>query len=413
TGADVLAPTKPAWTDTNGRVYTSDADIGPDGNRQPRIPPNGEWQTHRPDGTTTKASDDGFVPGTKDTDKQGLDPTDARDRGKKDSPEAQRRKAIRDAQLVKANTDEDWLRKYYRESDGHRHDRHAVDENDNPVPKIRWKDGQWEAVEDLPEPLPPQFDVPNIDEVRHGPANRPSTDGWREDSLEQVDSAIENRRQAIADRQNALATHGDPSPELSTAHGQQGKAAEAMGEQVGDHATREKIHDQFSRDPHDPDAPPNPHIDMRTRQGDPPYDDREVIEIVDTRSGEVVGTAVPRHVDSPGSGRFDRVWEIHDRRPGVPTPTYEVVEAKAPGGKYSKRDLPDGSSVSQCRRDYFDDVVRALKDSNDPADIKLGLDLEHAVDQKRVNYVEVRARVVQDSSGHTYGGYDRKPVKMY
>ncbi|KOX22744.1 hypothetical protein ADK67_22705, partial [Saccharothrix sp. NRRL B-16348] len=75
TGADVLAPTKPAWTDTNGRVYTSDADIGPDGNRQPKIPPNGEWQTHHPDGTTTKTGDDGYAPGTNDTDK--TDHTDA------------------------------------------------------------------------------------------------------------------------------------------------------------------------------------------------------------------------------------------------------------------------------------------------------------------------------------------------
>ncbi|MEU4746205.1 hypothetical protein AB0G02_37890, partial [Actinosynnema sp. NPDC023658] len=80
TGADVLAPTKPAWTDSRGRVYTSDAHIGPDGNRQPRIPPNGEWNTHHPDGTTTRAGDDGFVPGTHDHDKHDLDPTDAQDR---------------------------------------------------------------------------------------------------------------------------------------------------------------------------------------------------------------------------------------------------------------------------------------------------------------------------------------------
>ncbi|MER5269079.1 hypothetical protein ABTZ99_44005, partial [Actinosynnema sp. NPDC002837] len=52
----------------------------PDGNRQPRIPPNGEWHTHHPDGTTTRASDDGYVPGTKDADKTDLDPTDAQDR---------------------------------------------------------------------------------------------------------------------------------------------------------------------------------------------------------------------------------------------------------------------------------------------------------------------------------------------
>ncbi|ATE54111.1 PPE domain-containing protein [Actinosynnema pretiosum] len=66
TNADVLAPTKPAWTDNAGRVYTSDAEIAPDGTRRPRIPPNGEWNTHRPDGTTTRAGDDGYVPQTPD-----------------------------------------------------------------------------------------------------------------------------------------------------------------------------------------------------------------------------------------------------------------------------------------------------------------------------------------------------------
>jgi hypothetical protein len=56
--------------------------MGPDGRLQPKIPPNGEWQTHHPDGTTTKSSDDGFAPGTRDSDKHNLDPTDAQDRGK-------------------------------------------------------------------------------------------------------------------------------------------------------------------------------------------------------------------------------------------------------------------------------------------------------------------------------------------
>jgi hypothetical protein len=77
--APVVAPTKPAWTDANGRVFTSDAEIRPDGTREPKIPPNGEWETHHPDGSKTKASDDGFAPGTHDGDKD-LDPVDARDR---------------------------------------------------------------------------------------------------------------------------------------------------------------------------------------------------------------------------------------------------------------------------------------------------------------------------------------------
>jgi hypothetical protein len=82
--APVLAPTKPAWTDVNGRVFTSDVEIRPDGTRQPRIPPDGQWETHHPDGSRTRASDDGFAPGTHDKDKD-LDPTGARDRAADDT----------------------------------------------------------------------------------------------------------------------------------------------------------------------------------------------------------------------------------------------------------------------------------------------------------------------------------------
>jgi hypothetical protein len=81
--APVIAPTKPAWTDSHGRVFTSDPEIRPDGTRSPRIPPNGEWETHHPDGSRTRASDDGYAPGS-DRDTDGAD---ARDRG--DDPQGQ------------------------------------------------------------------------------------------------------------------------------------------------------------------------------------------------------------------------------------------------------------------------------------------------------------------------------------
>ncbi|MCP9621018.1 hypothetical protein FOH10_26685 [Nocardia otitidiscaviarum] len=89
-GVDVLAPTAPAWTDSAGRVYTSTAEIGPDGNRRPRIPPDGLWQTHHPDGTTTPATEDGFAPGTRPEDVVGLDPDQARDRAR-DLPDTPQR----------------------------------------------------------------------------------------------------------------------------------------------------------------------------------------------------------------------------------------------------------------------------------------------------------------------------------
>jgi hypothetical protein len=79
-GTDVLAPTAKAWTDENGRVYTSSPEPDGNGNLRPRIPPDGEWHTMHPDGTMLLASDDGFVPGTPEEAKHGLDPDGAHER---------------------------------------------------------------------------------------------------------------------------------------------------------------------------------------------------------------------------------------------------------------------------------------------------------------------------------------------
>ncbi|MGW3959325.1 hypothetical protein ACWED2_05850 [Amycolatopsis sp. NPDC005003] len=78
---EVMAPTKPAWTDSHGRVFSSDYEIGPDGRMRPRIPPDGEWNTHRPDGSVHRAGDDGFAPDTHHGDPHDVDADSARHRG--------------------------------------------------------------------------------------------------------------------------------------------------------------------------------------------------------------------------------------------------------------------------------------------------------------------------------------------
>ncbi|HET6287589.1 MAG TPA: hypothetical protein VFG15_12670, partial [Amycolatopsis sp.] len=89
-GTEVMAPSRPAWTDSNGRVFSSDYEIGPDGRTRPRIPPNGEWDVHRPDGTTRRASDDGFTPDTSHADKRNVDADSARSRGDDDDTSSRR-----------------------------------------------------------------------------------------------------------------------------------------------------------------------------------------------------------------------------------------------------------------------------------------------------------------------------------
>ncbi|MEV6628262.1 hypothetical protein AB0M71_45785, partial [Amycolatopsis sp. NPDC051114] len=79
---EVMAPTKPAWTDSHGRVFSSDYEIGPDGRMRPRIPPDGEWNTHHPDGSTHRAGDDGFAPDSHHGDAHDVDADSALARGK-------------------------------------------------------------------------------------------------------------------------------------------------------------------------------------------------------------------------------------------------------------------------------------------------------------------------------------------
>ncbi|WP_225440235.1 hypothetical protein, partial [Amycolatopsis eburnea] len=110
-----LAPTRPAWTDSHGRVFSSDYEIGPDGRMRPRIPPDGEWNTHHPDGSTHRAGDDGFPPGSHDKD---VDADGARARGDDDA----HKKKVHEELLAKLNKHDEeakkLLAKYWRQIEG-------------------------------------------------------------------------------------------------------------------------------------------------------------------------------------------------------------------------------------------------------------------------------------------------------
>ncbi|UGT58281.1 DNA/RNA non-specific endonuclease [Nocardia asteroides] len=63
-GVEVLAPTQAAWTDANGNVFSTSATTNPDGTTSPRVPPDGQWQTHHPNGSVAPAGSDPNPPGT-------------------------------------------------------------------------------------------------------------------------------------------------------------------------------------------------------------------------------------------------------------------------------------------------------------------------------------------------------------
>nr|WP_042182699.1 hypothetical protein [Kibdelosporangium sp. MJ126-NF4]CEL15156.1 PE-PGRS FAMILY PROTEIN [Kibdelosporangium sp. MJ126-NF4]CTQ93248.1 PE-PGRS FAMILY PROTEIN [Kibdelosporangium sp. MJ126-NF4] len=63
-GGEVTAPNRDAWTDDRGNLFASSSHMGPKDLR-PGWPPNGEWATFKPDGTSTphsQSSPPGHVP---------------------------------------------------------------------------------------------------------------------------------------------------------------------------------------------------------------------------------------------------------------------------------------------------------------------------------------------------------------
>ncbi|MFE1297763.1 hypothetical protein ACFW6K_18505 [Streptomyces sp. NPDC058733] len=96
----------------------------------------------------------------------------------------------------------------------------------------------------------------------------------------------------------------------------------------------------------------------------------------------------------PGNGndQFDQVWKHDDGR-------IVVVEAKSsPGTELGSRKLADGRRVSQGSREYFLDILKAMKRRGE---FTLAKDLKKALDSNKLEYVVVKG---QKNAG-TYTGY--------
>ncbi|ANZ41510.1 hypothetical protein BBK82_41720 [Lentzea guizhouensis] len=325
--APVVAPTKPAWTDSRGRVFTSDAELGPDGTRQPKIPPNGEWETHHPDGSKSKASEDGFAPGTDPKDKDGLDPTDAKDRpGRVDEDKVvEVEKPENNIPMKDRIQDPEYRAKYYDErSDGwHRKQIGVEDASGDPVPKIREKDGEFIETEKetaTSGKYQPDPDNPKKDWASSRRAGEQEVDDFvdanRGHPDRDVEKVVADRQKAIEDLEQAKKDH-DSSPTEKTA---------------------EDKRDAFER---------------QTNEGE--------------RLGDLAGeNAIPVEFGSPatrldpnlgGSGRFDQIWEVPDGNGGT---KYVLVEAKGPNGTLTPRRGLDGELYMQGHPEYAKSILREM-----------------------------------------------------
>ncbi|MGW3967354.1 hypothetical protein ACWED2_46590, partial [Amycolatopsis sp. NPDC005003] len=352
---EVLAPTRPAWTDSHGRVFSSGYEIGPDGRMRPRIPPDGEWNTHRPDGTTHRAGDDGFVPGTHDAGKHDLDADDARARGDDDAAEAHKKK-IHDELVKKLNRhDEDakkLLAKYWEQAEGNdriiRRKRTNAEHEGVELPVLRRNaDGDYE----IHQPADPRDNVPS--EPKKGARWVGGRDSAPPELLEDADILAAGRPHiwSYLDEANHAVKGdfkpgSDFKPELDEFDQagfndvQSNHWNNKLGELAADHAVLDGLHQP-----------------------------------------EFVARPLER-VDVPdrGAHHFDRVYKDADGN-------YVIVEAKGPSA-----DLKGNGGYQQGHPEYVRNICAKMIARGEPEAAHAHKILEQ-LDSKKLRYFSVHAQV--------------------
>lgn len=351
---EVLAPDKPAWTDSNGTVFSSDYERGPDGRLRPRIPPNGEWNVHRPDRGSVRGSEDGFTPDTAEADKTGVDGGEVGARGRARQDEWLDRPQSDGQTLREKLGEKDWIEDNYyqrRSPKGHLElvirpnkpnadeipplDLRRPDENDGPdVPRIRDEEKGIDYVAQPKSDRPPveasdhdssrarvveparedahvtdRNDAPGShgggqDESAGSVVDTDSTEaaenyadasGWREEDYRGIDELISDREQKL----HRLRATEEETDAWTVAHNARNDASEALGEKAAEHAVRDQVHNEL-RAHHGND------VTLRAHPEHPPGSQR--FQAVDGQ-GRILGEIEPMHPVSgakPGPGRSTR-----------------------------------------------------------------------------------------------------------
>ncbi|SDK94566.1 hypothetical protein [Streptomyces indicus] len=271
------------------------------------------------------------------------------------------RRQIEDIQVYRANTEPGYFEDHYR-SNGTRKDLGIHDESGYAPPQlVQLTDGgPWVRAHDVPAPPKPHY----LDEsyLRSG-----ADSAAGKAKLKILDAAAKARHLAVqwgnmmadwkassAAHHEAVGTHesaglaGEARGSYKEAHTQMAQKSEDFGETVAEHGYMAEHHPDF----------------------------------------------VKQELDGPANGndQFDQVWKHDDGR-------VVVIEAKgSPDADLGSRRLPNGQRVSQGSREYFMDILRAMRKRGE---ISLARDLKAALDSGKLEYVAVRG---ERNSG-TYTGY--------
>ncbi|MEU8896239.1 hypothetical protein [Nocardia sp. NPDC048505] len=261
---------------------------------------NGTWTTHYP------TSPDGKTP-TPTTSQSVAPPTDLGNSPvdyMADDDAEKRRK--REAQLKKANTNQEWFEKYYN-AIGHRRSLKNRDEHNDPLPQLHptgSNDPKWMLASDVPDAEPESY----IDESDHDGERGERISKENLDRLDELakarEEAIKNDRQPHKDRAAAKAEYEKDPSEANKA------AFEAA------------------------DAKHSPLHGAMTRASETYGDAVSELQAIPNNF------AGAERIDNRGSGnnRFDQIWRL-------PNGEYVVVEVKGSpdAGLGDRRGLPLGA----------------------------------------------------------------------
>ncbi|MET9388941.1 hypothetical protein ABZY20_00785 [Streptomyces sp. NPDC006624] len=271
------------------------------------------------------------------------------------------REQIEEIQVYRANHEPGYREHYYRK-DGTRKLLEVHDESGYTPPQLtRLSDNDpWIRAKDVPEPPKPHF--VDADYIRVGADTVTSADrlrvledaAWERHAAVQYDNLVADwKAQTGAAHElhgtvNTTAQWGEAKGAYKESHTAMGDAAEAFGEKAAEYHYVAENYPDFENQP-------------------------------------LLG---PKN----GNDQFDQVWKHEDGR-------IVVIEAKSsPGTDLGRRTLPNGRQVSQGSREYFFDIMEAMKRRGE---FGLVRDLQTALKEGKLEYAVVKG----EKNAGSYTGY--------
>ncbi|QDL73808.1 hypothetical protein DNK48_35690 [Streptomyces malaysiensis subsp. malaysiensis] len=269
-------------------------------------------------------------------------------------------------QVDRANNEPGYFEKYYK-NNGNRIRLSRVDESGFTPPQLVWdaRTKSWIAASDAPPPLPERY-IDGADRT----GNADSLSG--SEALKDLDKAAAKRHSAISADKTAEETLQKAKEALAAQDSLSNRKAFAAAQ-----AAHRPLHKAMS--------------DAAEKYGEAIAQHHVIPERYPNAQREVL--------DGPANGndQFDQVWRRHDGG-------YVVIEAKSNvRTELGARNLPSGKRVAQGTREYFDDILREMRErgKKNRNELRLADELEDALDQGKLDYILVKGKV----SGGKYAGY--------